>query len=95
MSLTYEGTILRNTMKLGEINIVVGTQINIHQGKINIAEISSIIADANAIDEITGEEGTARMRCGHHIGRDTMTQMVRSLISSNQYEIRCPYQDEN
>ena len=35
------------------------------------------------------------MACGHHIGRDTMTQLVRSLISSNKYEIRCPYPDEN
>ena len=35
------------------------------------------------------------MICNHHIGRDTMTQLIRSLISQNKYEIRCPYPDEN
>ena len=35
------------------------------------------------------------MLCGHSIGRDTMTALVKSLISSNKFEIRCPYPDEN
>ena len=35
------------------------------------------------------------MPCGHHIGTNTMTQMIKSLINSNKYEIRCPYPDEN
>lgn len=30
------------------------------------------------------------MPCGHVIGRDGMTQFVRSLISSNCYQVKCP-----
>jgi hypothetical protein len=35
------------------------------------------------------------MPCGHKIGRDTMTIMIRSLISSKNFEIRCPHMKEN
>ena len=35
------------------------------------------------------------MPCGHNIGRDSMTAMVRSLIDMNKYEIRCPFSDIN
>jgi hypothetical protein len=35
------------------------------------------------------------MPCGHKIGRDTMTNMIRSLISSKNFEIRCPHMKEN
>lgn len=44
---------------------------------------------------ISLEKGVAKMTCGHSIGRDTMTSLVRSLISSNRFEIRCPYPDDN
>ena len=35
------------------------------------------------------------MACGHNVGRDSMTTLVKSLISSNKFEIRCPFLDEN
>ena len=35
------------------------------------------------------------MRCAHKIGRDTMTIMIRPLISSKNFEIRCPHMKEN
>ena len=41
-------------------------------------------------DQISLEETTARMPCGHVIGRDCMTMFIRSLISSHKYEIKCP-----
>lgn len=28
-------------------------------------------------------------QCGHKIGRDTMTGLIRSLISEKKYEIKC------
>ncbi len=30
------------------------------------------------------------MPCGHIIGRDCMTQLIRSLIQNNKYKIHCP-----
>lgn len=36
------------------------------------------------------EDRTARMPCGHVIGRDCMTQFVRSLVQNNLYRIICP-----
>ena len=30
------------------------------------------------------------MPCGHVIGRDCMTQYIRSLVESNVYKIKCP-----
>jgi hypothetical protein len=53
MSLVYEGTILRNTKKISEINIVTGTHLKIKQQKLTITEISCIIADAHRIDPLT------------------------------------------
>lgn len=44
---------------------------------------------------ISSEKGVAKMPCGHYIGRDTMTDTVRSLISMNKFEIRCPYPNRN
>lgn len=73
----------------------MGNQLRIIQSKIDVAEISNIIADIHGIDVISLEEGVARMTCGHNVGRDTMTLTVRSLISCNKFEIRCPYPDEN
>lgn len=64
---------------------MVGTELKIVQGKIDIAEVSAIIADANGIDPLTDEVGTAKMSCGHHIGKDSMTALIRSLISSNKF----------
>ena len=64
---------------------MVGTKLKIEQTKANISEIANIIADIHGIDQISLEEGVARMTCGHNIGRDTMTSLVRSLISTNQY----------
>ncbi len=95
MSITYEGTKISNSTKLSDIQIVVGTSLTIQQNKISVSEISNIIADVHGIDLISDEQGVAKMPCGHHIGRDTMTTMVRSLIDCNKYEIRCPYPDEN
>lgn len=36
MSLSYEGTILRNNLKLSEVRIVTGTQLKIRQTKLEI-----------------------------------------------------------
>jgi hypothetical protein len=80
-------------MKLSSLNIVVGTQLKIIQSKADIAEVSAVIAYANGIDPLTDEVGTAKMSCGHHIGKDSMTMLIRSLIFSNKYEIRCPSHD--
>ena len=74
---------------------MVGTQLRITQHKADITEVANIIADAQGIDQITLEEGVARMECGHNVGRDAMTILVKSLISSNKFEVRCPYTDEN
>ena len=41
-------------------------------------------------DQISLEEKTARMPCGHVIGRDCMTQFIRSLVQSNLFKIECP-----
>jgi hypothetical protein len=35
------------------------------------------------------------MPCGHYIGTESITLLVRSLIDTNKYEIRCPFLDEN
>jgi hypothetical protein len=40
-------------MRLSELAIVVGTELKIIQGKIDISEVSAIIADANGIDPLT------------------------------------------
>lgn len=63
------------------------------QLKADLADVSKIVADIHGEDEISGETGTAKMSCGHNIGRDTMTTFVRSLITANKYEIKCPYAD--
>ena len=80
---------------MSEINIVVGNNLVIKQGKITLAEVSNIIADVHGIDLITDEMGVAKMSCGHSTGRDTVTALIKSLISANKFEIRCPYPDEN
>ena len=49
----------------------------------------------HGIDLISEEVGVAEMSCGHKIGRDTMTALVKSLINCYKYEIKCPYPDEN
>lgn len=95
MSLYYEGVKVTKNTKLCDLNIVVGDRLKITQHKADIAEISNIIADIHGIDQISLEEGVAKMSCGHSIGRDTMTGLVQSLISSNKFEIRCPYPDDN
>ena len=95
MSLYYEGVKLTKTKKLSELTIVVGTQLKIIQTKIDISEVSAIIVDSNGIDPLTDEVGTAKMSCGHHIGKDSMTVLIRSLISSNKFQIRCPNYDED
>ena len=41
-------------------------------------------------DPISLEVNTARMPCGHVIGRDCMTQFIRSVVQSNQFKIMCP-----
>lgn len=33
------------------------------------------------------------MSCGHNIGKETMTGLIKSLIDNNKYEIRCPNKD--
>ena len=35
------------------------------------------------------------MSCGHSIGKETMTQLIKSLIENNKYEIRCPNDKED
>lgn len=63
----------------------MGNQITIRQTKLDISEVSNIIADVHGIDPITEEVGVAKMSCGHHIGTDCMTGLVRSLISESKY----------
>ncbi len=55
----------------------------------------NINADINGVDIISLEQGVAKMSCGHNVGQTTMTSLVGSLISTNLYEIRCPYPDDN
>lgn len=85
MSLYYEGTKLGKSTKLSDLHIVVGSQLKIRQTKADIADINNIVADIQGIDTISLEQGTAKMTCGHSIGRDTMTTLVRSLVTSNKY----------
>jgi hypothetical protein len=95
MSLYYVGIKIENHTKLSDINIVVGTQLKIIQTKAHISELTDVIVDIQGIDMISLERGVAKMTCGHKIGRDTMVSFIRSLISTNKFEIRCPYPDGN
>jgi hypothetical protein len=85
MSVIYEGTVIGNNKKLSDLSIVTGKNLVIRQDKIAVAEVANIIADAEGIDPISEEKGVAKMCCGHGIGRDTMTALIRSLISVNNY----------
>lgn len=62
-----------------------GTKIKIKQTKVSIDEVSSITSDIHGLDPLTDELGVAIMCCGHKIGRDSMTALIRSIISSNRY----------
>ena len=55
MTLYYEGTKISNSTKLGEINIVVGDMLKVIQDKMEIGEISNIIANVHGIDPISEE----------------------------------------
>ncbi len=55
MSIYYEGTKIGNNQKLSDIHLVVGTQLKIIQGKIQIGEVANIIADVHGIDVISLE----------------------------------------
>jgi hypothetical protein len=85
MSVKYEGSVIGNNRKLSDLNIVTGKNLVLDQDKIAVAEVANIIADAEGIDPISEEKGVAKMCCGHGIGRDTMTVLIRSLISANKY----------
>lgn len=86
MSLYYEGSKITKTKKLSELNIVVpGAKLKVIQTKIDIADVPNIIADIHGEDPLTDEKGVAKMSCGHYIGRDSMTALIRSLISENKY----------
>jgi hypothetical protein len=95
MSVIYEGSVIGNNKKLSEINIVTGNTLTVIQDKITVAEVSSIIADANGVDPINDEKGVAKMCCGHWVSRGTLISLIESIISSGHFEIRCPFPDEN
>lgn len=85
MEISCEGITIGNFTKLSSIARYVGPILKIIQNKRSVVEISSVVADLNGIDPISLEGPTVRMPCGHQIGRDTMTALVRSLISTNSY----------
>ena len=31
------------------------------------------------------------MSCGHNIGPDLLSQIVKSRVNENKYDLRCPY----
>ena len=93
MSIYYEGVKVTKTMKLSSLNIVVGTKFKIVQCKIDIDEVPNIIADMHQEDPFTCEQGVAQMSCGHFMGKESMTILVRSFITENKYEIKCPHKD--
>ncbi len=59
------------------------------QEKTNLSEIPGLIL-AYEPDPVSLEPETVRMCCGHVIGRDCMTQFIRSLVQAHQFKIVCP-----
>lgn len=68
--------------------------MKIIQTKCSIGKIAGIIL-AYETDPYGIDEETARMPCGHVIGRDGMTGFVKSLVATHQYMIKCPASKPN
>jgi len=60
------------------------------QLKAELTEISNIYASKSHIDEIYDESITARLDCGHFIGRETLIDMIRKFIDMKKFRITCP-----
>jgi hypothetical protein len=67
----------------------IGSTIKMIQAKCDIDEVPGLIVSYEQ-DPISLEEITARMPCGHVIGRDCMTQFIRSLVQAHIFTITCP-----
>lgn len=95
MALRYAGVQIENDKKLSYYKIVDQKGVlKVFQEKCSLGKIAGIILAYQA-DPYGIDEQTARMPCGHVIGRDGMTQFVRSLIQAHQYKILCPAQKPN
>lgn len=58
--------------------------------KVDLAQVSKIKSDPKGEDKLTNEIGTTKMSCGHEIGRDSMTMLIKNLIEQKEYKIKCP-----
>lgn len=85
MNLYHNTTKIEDNLIVSSIIVPQGTKLLIKQNKGDLADAPNVCFNAEDTDEITQEQGTAKMSCGHYIGRDHMTQLVRSLITAKKY----------
>jgi hypothetical protein len=89
MKIYYAGVKIEDDKLLSSYKMIQGSAIKMLQTKCDIDEIPGLIVSYEQ-DQISLEEKTARMPCGHVIGRDCMTQFIRSLVQANLFTITCP-----
>lgn len=89
MKIHYAGVKIEDDKLLSSYKMVQGSSTKLIQTKCDNNEIPGLIVSYEQ-DPISLEDKTARMPCGHVIGRDCMTQFIRSLVNCHLFTITCP-----
>eukprot|EP00357_Protocruzia_adherens_P008205 CAMPEP_0115038628 /NCGR_PEP_ID=MMETSP0216-20121206/43529_1 /TAXON_ID=223996 /ORGANISM="Protocruzia adherens, Strain Boccale" /LENGTH=258 /DNA_ID=CAMNT_0002419079 /DNA_START=77 /DNA_END=850 /DNA_ORIENTATION=+ len=90
MILNWTGVDMEDAKKIKDYKVIPGGTITQRKGSLVTVEgiILSFEPDIISLDD--SKEARAKMICGHAISTESMTALIRSIISEGRYQIICP-----